>query len=81
MHDADWKRSFPDTWAKLLADGIMDDIDRFGEAPSPSGYDPPEILREPGRYGFIGPGPYELHTEVWVSRVDGSVLSVYIEID
>lgn len=76
MDDRDWLDYFPGTWPELVADGIEAALDRFADLAGDT-----EVHREPDRFLFVGRGPYDLYTEVEVSRVDGSVTSVYVEID
>jgi hypothetical protein len=77
MHEGDWKDYFPSTWPELQAQGIEGHIDHYLD---PTNADT-EVMREPEKYVFVGRGPFDLYTEVEVSKVDGSILRAYVEID
>jgi len=83
MHDGDWKidLALPDTWEGLVAEGIMDWINRFGVDTGDDSYGRPETYDLGDHYAIAGPGPFGLHTEVAIGKVDGEVRRVYVEID
>ena len=78
MAERDWRTSLPDggDWDAAVANGLLDGVTTFGTDP-----DDAEIGRGPASYLFSGRGPYDLYTEVEVNKADGSIKSVYIEID
>lgn len=75
MHEGDWTDYFPSTWPELVAAGVPAKIAAFGSGPDD------EVLQDADKFTFVGRGPYDLYTEVEVSKRDGSILRVYIEID
>ncbi len=80
MFERDWQTcGLPNTWDGLLAVGIEEQCAAFGHFPNTEGDG--QIERHMDFYRFVGRGPLGLYTEVEVSKVDGKINRVFVEID
>lgn len=75
IHDADWQQSFPTTWAGNVAAGIPAQIAGFVSKSDT------HVERSKDSVMYVGRGPFDLYTEITVSKKDGKVLHVLVEID
>ncbi|HEY4224075.1 MAG TPA: hypothetical protein VGO62_22125 [Myxococcota bacterium] len=75
IHDADWSQYFPTTWAGNVDKGVPAQIAGFFTNSDT------QIERSKDSVLYIGRGPYDLYTEIAVSKKDGKVLHALVEID
>ena len=77
MHDGDWQDYYAGNWSDLVADGIESDIAAFANPADPELV----IYRKADTYTIVGSGPFQLYTEVVVSKSAGQATRVFVEID
>lgn len=78
MHQPDWisEMNLPRTWQGLVDEGILDDINRFGDEGSGG-----RVLDQGDHFTIVGRGPFGLPTEVGIDKISGDVKKMYVEID
>jgi hypothetical protein len=79
MDDVDWKDYYADNWPDLVAAGIETGIAAFGTDFTSAAA--AELKRSKDSYTIVDSGPFQLYTEVTISKSTGLATRVYIEID
>ena len=80
IHEEDWAEACPSftTWEAAVTEGMLDDINSFGESPSPYDFSHGRTSTE---YRFTGRGPFKLDTRINISKATGEVTYVRVILD